>query len=92
MAWFGKFSPQQDRLVGLVAKASTSGVEDPGFEFRLRRDFSKSSHTSDLKIETPVANLLDGLVVKATASRAEDPICSNPDGDGIFPGRVIPVT
>ena len=46
-----------DRLVGLVVKASTSGVEDPGFESRLRRDFSGSSHTSDLKIGTPVATL-----------------------------------
>ena len=29
----------QDRLVGLVVKASTSRVEEPGFEFRLRWDF-----------------------------------------------------
>ena len=29
-----------DRLVGLVVKASTSRAEDPGFESRLRRDFS----------------------------------------------------
>ena len=37
------------RLVGLVVMASTSGAEDPGFEFRLRRDFFLgSSHTSDL--------------------------------------------
>ena len=28
-----------DRLVGLVAKVSASRAEDPGFEFRLRRDF-----------------------------------------------------
>ena len=28
------------RLVGLVVKASASRVEDPGFESRLRRDFS----------------------------------------------------
>ena len=28
------------RLVGLVAKVSTSRAEDPGFESRLRRDFS----------------------------------------------------
>ena len=44
-------------LVSLVVKASDSGVEDPGFEFRLRRDFPGSSHTSDLKIGTPVATL-----------------------------------
>ena len=28
-----------DRLVGRVVKASASRAEDPGFEFRLRRDF-----------------------------------------------------
>ena len=44
-------------LVGLVVKASTSGAEDLGFESGLRRDFSGSSHTSDLKIGTPVATL-----------------------------------
>ena len=30
---------------------------DPGFESRLRRDFSRSSHTSDFKIGAPVATL-----------------------------------
>ena len=45
------------RLVGLVVKASALGAEGPGFESRLQRDFSRSSHTSDLKIGTPVANL-----------------------------------
>ena len=44
-----------DRLSGLVVKASASGAEDPGFESRLRRDVSGSSHTSDFKIDTPVA-------------------------------------
>ena len=29
----------EDRLVGLVVKASASRAEDPGFESRLRRDF-----------------------------------------------------
>ena len=43
------------RLAGLEVKASASGAEDPGFESRLRWDFSGSSHTSDLKIGTPVA-------------------------------------
>ena len=47
----------RDSLVGLVVKASTSGAEDPGFESRLRRDFSGSSHASDLQIGTPVATL-----------------------------------
>ena len=46
-----------NRLVGLEVKASASGAEDPGFQSRLRRDFSGSSHTSDFKIGTPVANL-----------------------------------
>ena len=36
-------------------KASASGAEDPGFESRLRRDLSGSSHTSDLKIGSPMA-------------------------------------
>ena len=45
------------RLVGLVVKASTSRAKGPGFESRLRRDFSGLSHTSDLKIGTPVATL-----------------------------------
>ena len=45
------------RLVGLVAKASASGAEGPEFEYRLRRDFSGSSHTTDFKIGTPVATL-----------------------------------
>ena len=39
-----------DRLVGLVVKASASRAEDLGFEFRLRQDFSRSSHASDFKI------------------------------------------
>ena len=38
-------------------KASASRAEDPWFESCLRRDFSGSSHTSDLKIGTPVATL-----------------------------------
>ena len=46
-----------DRPLGLEVKASASRAEDPGFESRLRRDFSGSSHTSDLQIGTPVAIL-----------------------------------
>ena len=34
-----KQTPGQDRLVGLVVKASASRAEDPGFESRLSRDF-----------------------------------------------------
>ena len=40
-------SDSLDRLVGLVIKASASRAEDPGFESRLRRDFSGSSQTND---------------------------------------------
>ena len=47
----------QDCHVGLVVKASTSKTEDLGFESRLSRDFLRLSHTSDLKIVTPVATL-----------------------------------
>ena len=42
-----------------MVKASASRAEDPGFDSRLhRREFSRSSHTIDLKIGTPVATLL----------------------------------
>ena len=50
-------SSERNHLLGLVDKASASGAEDPGFESRLRQDFSRSSHTSDLKIGTAVATL-----------------------------------
>ena len=40
-------------LVDLVVKASALRAEDQGFESRLRRDFSGSSHTSNLRIGTP---------------------------------------
>ena len=50
-------SQQNDRLIGLVVKASALRVEDPGFKSCLCRDFSGLSHTSDLKIGTPVATL-----------------------------------
>ena len=55
--------PAVHRLVGLVVKAYASRAEDPGFESRLRRVLfvfffpPGSSHTSDLKIGTPVATL-----------------------------------
>ena len=39
-----------------MVKAFTSRVEDPEFDSRLcREDFYGSSHTSDLKLGTPVA-------------------------------------
>ena len=46
-----------DRLVGLVVRASAPRTEDPRFGSHWRRDFSGSSHTSDLNIGTPVATL-----------------------------------
>ena len=46
-----------DRLVGLMDKASALRAEDLWFESHLQQDFSGSSHTSDLKIGTPVATL-----------------------------------
>ena len=55
------------RLAGLVVKASASRAEDPRFESRLRRDFSGSSHTSDLKIGTPVATLPCAWYYKVSA-------------------------
>ena len=48
---------RDNHLTGLVVKASASRAEDPGFESHLRQDFSGSSHTSDLKIGTPVPTL-----------------------------------
>ena len=38
-----------NRLAGLVIKATASRATDPGFDSRLRRDFSGSSFTSGLK-------------------------------------------
>ena len=46
-----------NRLAGQVVKASAPKAEGPEFESRLRRDFSGSSYTSDLKIGTTVATL-----------------------------------
>ena len=48
-------------LVGLVSRASTSRAEDLGFESRLRRDFSGSSHTSDRWHFLDVIDPADGL-------------------------------
>ena len=55
------------RLVGLVVKVSASRAKGPGFESRLRRDFSGSSHTSDSKIGTPVAILLGAWHCRVSA-------------------------
>ena len=44
-------------LVGLVVKASALRTEDWRFESRLQQNFSRSSHTCDLKIGSLVATL-----------------------------------
>ena len=64
----------KDRLDGLVVKASFSREEDPGFESRLRRDFSGSSHTSDSKIGTPVATLPGAWRCRASALGLVGPV------------------
>ena len=53
-------------LTGLVAKASISRAADPVFGSRLHKDFSGLSHTSDLKIGTPVATLPDAWCYRAS--------------------------
>ena len=44
-------------LVGLVVKASDLRMADLGFDSCLSWNFSRSSHTSDLTIGTPVVTL-----------------------------------
>ena len=50
-----------------MVKASASGAEDPGFEYCLRPYFSRSSHTSDLKIDTQMATLPGAWRYKVSA-------------------------
>ena len=50
-------SELSNRLVGLVVKASASRAGGPGLNPTSAGIFSGSSHTSDLKIGTPVATL-----------------------------------
>ena len=52
-----QFACYGNHLTGLVVKASASGAGDPGFNSGLQQDFSGLSHTSDLKIGSPVATL-----------------------------------
>ena len=68
-------SQVENRLVGLVVKESTSRAEDPLFESRLRRDFSGSSHTSDLKIGTPVATLPGGWRYRVSGGTGRPGVC-----------------
>ena len=52
-----KFSLPLTASLAEWLRLPASRAEDPGFESRLRRDFSGSSHTSNLKIGTPKATL-----------------------------------
>ena len=58
------------RLVGLVVNVPASRAEDAGFESRLRRDFSGSSHTIDVKPGTPVATLPGAWRYRVSAGTA----------------------
>ena len=60
-----------NRLDGLVVKASASRAEDPVFESRLRLDFSRSNHPSDLKIGTPVASLPGAWCYRVSAGTSQ---------------------
>ena len=64
-----------DRLVGLVVKESASRAEDTGFESHLRRNFSGSSHTSDLRIGTPVATLPGAWRYRVSAGTGRPSVC-----------------
>ena len=64
---FGMPLSLNHRFVGPVVKVSASRADDPGFKSRFRRDFSGSSHTSDLKIGTPVATLPGAWCYRASA-------------------------
>ena len=52
-------------------KVSASRAEGPGFESRLLWDFSGSSHTSDIKIGTPVATLPGAWCYRVSAGTGQ---------------------
>ena len=54
-----------------MVKASASGAEGLEFESCLRRDFSGSSHISDLKIGTPMATLLGAWHYRVSAGTGQ---------------------
>ena len=60
--WYHRWSPPRP-----IGWASASRTEDNGFESHLRQDFSRSSHTSELKIGTPVATLPGAWHYKVSA-------------------------
>ena len=54
----GVLFTESNRLAGLMVKMFASRAADPELDSRLlRSDFSGWSHTSDLKVRTPVAIL-----------------------------------
>ena len=62
---------QGHRLVDLVVKAATTRAPDQGCDSRMRRgDFSGSSHTSDLKIGTPLVPCQAPGVIESIVSEA----------------------
>ena len=68
LAGLDSTTPHWNHLASLVVKASAPGAEDPEFESRLcPGNFSGSSHTSDLKIGTPVATLPGAWRFKVSA-------------------------
>ena len=69
-----------DRLVGQVVMVSASGAEDPGFESRLRQDFSGWSHAGDLKIGTPVATLPGAWRYRINAGRCQYTVIGEVEG------------
>ena len=66
----GQF-PALNYLVGLVVKVSASRAKDPGYESCWWRDFSGSSHTSDLNIGTPVAALPEAWRSRVSAGTGQ---------------------
>ena len=69
---FSLISVPETASFGLVVKASASGVEDQEFDSHLCcGDFSRSSHTSDLEIETRVTTLPSAWHYKVSAGTGQ---------------------
>ena len=69
---FSLISVAETASFGLVVKASASGVEDQEFDSHLCcGDFSRSSHTSDLEIETRVTTLPSAWHYKVSAGTGQ---------------------
>ena len=54
-----------------MVKASALGAKGPEFEYHLQRDFSRLSHTIDLKIGTPVATLPGAWYYRVSAGTGQ---------------------